>query len=60
MVLGGMKTAGREWRCSCGALLGMKCGAELHIKYKEFCATVRGRATVRCRRCGNTSEVIAE
>ena len=56
MVLGGMKTAGREWRCSCGALLGMKYGAELHIKYKEFCATVRGRASVRCRRCGNTSE----
>ena len=47
----------REWRClSCSALLGMRRGDELHIKYKELHAVVRGSAIIRCRRCGNVNE----
>ena len=57
MVLGGTngQAVGREWRCSCSSLLGMRQGDELHIKYKEFSAVVRGSASVRCRRCGSTN-----
>jgi hypothetical protein len=59
MVLGGMKGStvqGREWRCTCGSLLGMRSGDALHIKYKEFSAVLRGTASVRCRRCGSHNE----
>lgn len=57
MALGGTKVdaVGRDWRCACGSLLGMRHGEELHIKYKDFSAVVRGTASVRCRRCGNVS-----
>jgi len=47
----------REWRCRCcSALLGIVRGGELHLKYKDFSAVVRGTATVRCRRCSNVNE----
>ena len=53
--LNGQAAGGREWRCTCGSLLGMRQGDELHIKYKDFSAVVRGTASVRCRRCGNAN-----
>ncbi len=49
----------REWRCTCGSLLGMRQGEELHIKYKELHAVVRGTASIRCRRCGNNNVTAA-
>ena len=52
--------SGREWRCGCGALLGMHRGGEVHIKYKDFSAVARGRVELRCRRCGAVSATTTE
>jgi hypothetical protein len=46
-----------ECRCACGLLLGIHKGDELHVKYKEFTAVVRGAVRVCCRRCGRHVEV---
>lgn len=43
----------RPWRCrSCGALLGMQQGDELHVKYKDVQHWITGRCRHACRRCG--------
>jgi hypothetical protein len=34
-------------RCSCGTLLGIQRESTLHLKYKQFCAAVCGRAEIR-------------
>jgi hypothetical protein len=42
-----------EWRCTnCDALLGMRSGANLRIRYKDHEVLVFGqRVRVPCRRC---------
>ncbi len=44
--------AWRKHRCPCGALLGIQHQGALHVKYKQFVATVRGLVDVSCPRCG--------
>ncbi|MBV9949613.1 MAG: hypothetical protein JOZ69_22420 [Myxococcales bacterium] len=49
----------RPWRCrACGALLGVVCGDELHLKYKETEYWVRGGCRHACRRCGAVNALL--
>jgi hypothetical protein len=43
-----------RWNCrSCGALLGVEQGGELHMKYKDVQHWITGRCRHACRRCGS-------
>ena len=45
-----------HWHChSCGALLGIEQGGELHVKYKDVQHWITGRCRHICRRCGSTN-----
>ncbi|MGD0527718.1 MAG: hypothetical protein ABSE49_21475 [Polyangiaceae bacterium] len=48
----------RPWRCcSCGSLLGVLRGGELHLKYRDVEHWITGRCRHACRRCGATNAV---
>lgn len=41
-----------EWRCrSCGALLGVRRGNRIDLRYKTARYSVRGEVRMTCRRC---------
>jgi hypothetical protein len=48
----------RPWRChTCGALLGLLHGGELHLKYCNVEHWITGRCRHVCRRCRATNTV---
>lgn len=49
----------RFWRCrTCGALLGIVKGGQLHMKYKDTEIWVVGTCHRRCRRCAERNEIV--
>lgn len=49
-------TLEEAWRCtSCDALLGVRRGERIELRYKTACYVVRGEVTARCRKCGATN-----
>jgi hypothetical protein len=47
-----------SWRCaSCAALLGVRRGDRIELRYKTALYVVRGEVTARCRRCGTTNRL---
>ena len=43
----------RPWHCrTCGSLLGVERGRELHVKYKDAEVWIVGTCRRVCRRCG--------
>jgi hypothetical protein len=51
-MTGPIVRTGHCHRCECGTLLCIEHEGALHLKYKQFSATVRGVVDMPCRRCG--------
>jgi hypothetical protein len=49
---------GRPWRCrTCGSLLGIERGDELHVRFKDAELWIVGRCRQVCRRCGESNSI---
>jgi hypothetical protein len=52
-----VRTTEYSHRCQCGTLLCIERQGALHLKYKQFSATVHGVVDMPCRRCGRPATI---